>query len=233
MYVLISVGWSYPLMWESTCEKVLPSSPPENPEVFIKKTTLKQMFQVIKGQSLFQMILFSSQGESRWEWIARVGRKISVLKQRWVAAPPVADSPEGLVWSRQYINSSVNQANKKLIFSSFIDSKAISLQTKHFCYGQSFHTLHHRFWSLSTREVDKSKPWGSFIEGATLWNPLSLVFCPTLWNPLSLVLAQLFETHFHLSWAQLWGAKFSVDFPQLESVVFQSENKTTGDGGIA
>ena len=207
-------------MRESTCEKVLPSSPPENPEVCIKKTTLKQMFQVY-GQSLFQMILFSSQGESRWEWIARVGRKISVLKQRWVAAPPVADSPEGLVWSRQYINSSVNQANKKLIFSSFIDSKAISLQTKHFCYGQSFHTLHHRFWSLSTREVDKSRPWGSFIEGATLWNPLSLV------------LVQLFETHFHLSWAQLWGAEFSVDFPQLESVVFQSENKTTEDGGIA
>ena len=78
--------------------------------------------------------------ESRWEWIARVGRKISVLKQRWVAAPPVADSPEGLVWSRQYINSSVNQANKKLLFSSLIDSKTISLQTKHFCYGQSFHT---------------------------------------------------------------------------------------------
>ena len=63
MYVLISVGWSCPLMWESTCEKVLPSSPPENPEVCIKKTTLKQMFQV-KGQSLFQMILFSSQGKA-------------------------------------------------------------------------------------------------------------------------------------------------------------------------
>ena len=50
-------------MRESTCEKVLPSSPPENPEVCIKKTTLKQMFQ-IKGQSLFQMILFSSQGKA-------------------------------------------------------------------------------------------------------------------------------------------------------------------------
>ena len=49
---------------ESTCEKVLPSSPPENPEVCIKTTTLKQIFQVIKGQYFYQMILFFSQGKA-------------------------------------------------------------------------------------------------------------------------------------------------------------------------